>query len=231
MTLPMRSIAKPVMTEKVTSDYGDSMVVDYEVVSDEASLLLGGTDQSLFSGHSQPPTWSYNARQQRAAGIHALDTLRPTHQSTLNVDLIALNLCFHGLDSMAEIMEYPEPRRNELLSCRYSDIMSAAQLGFERSRWWSQLCCLYVLFAIDYLLHGMEASSEAYDSLSDQWTVEQATAADSLEMGSLDWCAILPTREHANSFLTSGIVWVGDIDDNQKLESPHLLMLMFTTSL
>ena len=230
MTLPIRSSPKPVATKVVASDCDDQMRIDDEVVSSAASLLLSGTGQTVSSGHSAPSTWSYNARRQMMAGIYALDTLRPTYKSTLNVDLITLNLCFHGFDSMIEVVEYPGLRRTEFLSRRYSEIVTAAHLGFERQRRWSQYCCLYVLYAIDWMFYGESnpPSGAIIKSYGDHWTVKKATAADSLKVGWLDWCAVLPTREQANAFLTPENVWIPDVDRNGWIDSPHLLMLFFS---
>ena len=230
MTLPMRSSPKPVTRERVAVDDDDNqMLVDDEVVSDEASLLLGGTKQSLSSGHSRPPMSSHKSHRRRIACTHVLDALRPTHQSTLNIDLMTLNICFHGFYSIIEIIEHPGPQRTELLSCRYSEIVSAAKLGFERQRWWSQFSCLCVLYAIDILIYGEDASDAAFDSCCKQWDPDEPTLADSLEVDLLDLNAVLPTREDANSFLTSEDVCVQDVDDNAMFESPHLAILDFMT--
>ena len=203
MTFPYRPSPKPAVASSLNlpSVYPDDpMEVDDDVVSEGASLLLNDTNQTVSSGSSRRFAWSYATRPQYAAGIHVLDTCRPTHQSTLNIDLITINACLYGYGCIIEAIAYPGPLCTEMLSCEYSDITKIAQLGFVRQQMWSQYCCLNVLRIIDlilgseniYLIKGHEtASGAALDSLLEQWDLDPATEADALDV---DWWDLVVVR-------------------------------------
>ena len=230
MTLPMRSSLKPVMADQLAVDDDEERVIDGEVVSNQASLLLCGTEQLMSSGHSMPSGWSNSYGQQKTAAIHALDTFRPTHQSTLNLDQITFNACFHNIDIMLEALEHRGARRTAMLSCKYSEIMTIARLADQRRRLWSQYCDTWVLRCLDGVLdasRAARASRAALDSsdnvsaadpvsrvaiyqLNDRWAFEKATAADIPEVGVSDLKVVLPTLQ--------GVTWPGR---SPKSWTPH----------